>query len=130
MSPLLADAVEKGFCKSRRAILIQGQAQIRNLDSKNELPRFDNSKTQFHSSISGTFSTTSAHKRHWLDEGLCNWGRRAAHHLLWLELPGIDIATADFEFQPAHAQPNCWSAVGVQSNTSVICSMSLSTRRS
>ena len=47
--------------------MIQGQAQIRNLDSKNGWPRFDNSKIQFHSSISDTFSTASTHRRHALN---------------------------------------------------------------
>src|SRR5262249_47458959 len=50
---------KKGFAKDRRAISIQDQAQIRNLDSKKGMPRFDNFKIQFYSSILDTFSTAS-----------------------------------------------------------------------
>jgi hypothetical protein len=41
MSPLLADIVVKRFCPSKRAILIQGQRPIRNVDSKGWPLRFD-----------------------------------------------------------------------------------------
>src|SRR5262249_16260869 len=53
---------QQHFVGCPRAILIQGQAHLRNLDSKKRLPRFDNFKIQFHSSISDTFSTASAHR--------------------------------------------------------------------
>jgi len=48
-----------GFAKDRRAISIQDQAQIRNLDSEKGMPRFDNFKIQFYSSILDTFSIAS-----------------------------------------------------------------------
>jgi len=46
-----------GFAKDHRAISIQDQAQIRNLDSEKGMPRFDSFKIQFYSSILDTFST-------------------------------------------------------------------------
>src|SRR5215813_15232946 len=55
---------KKGFAKDHRAISIQDQAQIRNLDSKKGMPRFDNFKIQFYSSILDTFSTASTRRRH------------------------------------------------------------------
>src|SRR5262249_5839156 len=41
MSLLLADTVVKRFCAPKRAILIQDQAPMRNVDSKNGSCRFD-----------------------------------------------------------------------------------------
>ena len=66
----MTDAVEKGFAKDQRAISIQDQAQIRNLDSKNGMPRFDNFKIQFYSSILDTFSTASTRFGHRTGSGL------------------------------------------------------------
>jgi len=60
----MTDAAKKGFAKAHRAISIRDQAQIRNLDSKKGMPRFDNFKIQFYSSILDTFSTASTLKRH------------------------------------------------------------------
>jgi hypothetical protein len=55
----LTDAVEKRFCSSERARLIQDQAPMRNLDSKIYSPRFDCCVFLFYSLSAATFSTTS-----------------------------------------------------------------------
>jgi hypothetical protein len=58
-SPLWVDAVEKRFCSSEHARLIQDQALMRNLDSKIHSPRFDCCKFLFYSLSAATFSTAS-----------------------------------------------------------------------
>src|SRR5215510_12018483 len=57
--PLLVDAVEKRFCSSERARLIQDQAPMRNVDSKIRSPRFDRCVFLFYSLSAATFSTAS-----------------------------------------------------------------------
>src|SRR5712691_6049870 len=59
---LLADTVEKRFCSSEHARLIQDQAPMRNVDSKIHSPRFDCCVSLFHSFFAVTFSTASAPK--------------------------------------------------------------------
>jgi hypothetical protein len=61
-SPSRADAVEKRFFSSERARLIQDQAQVRNVDSKNHFSRFDCYIFLFHSFRAVTFSTASTHR--------------------------------------------------------------------
>ena len=55
-----ADIVAKVFLPLERAILIQDQAQMRNVDSKVYPPRFDCCAFLFHSIFSATFATVSA----------------------------------------------------------------------
>ena len=59
-----ADIVAKVFLPLERAILIQDQAQMRNVDSKVYPPRFDCCAFLFHSIFSATFATVSAKRRH------------------------------------------------------------------
>src|SRR5215510_3805977 len=61
--PLLVDAVEKRFCSSERARLIQDQAPMRNVDSKIRSPRFDRCVFLFYSLSAATFSTASTRSR-------------------------------------------------------------------
>jgi hypothetical protein len=56
---LMTDAVEKRFCSSERARLIQDQAPMGNLDSKIHSPRFDCCVFLFYSLSAATFSTAS-----------------------------------------------------------------------
>jgi hypothetical protein len=55
----LTDAVEKRFCSSERATLIQDQEQMRNLHSEIPFSGFVRFKFQFHSFFAETFSTAS-----------------------------------------------------------------------
>jgi hypothetical protein len=57
---------EKDFAGGHQATLIQDQARTRNLDSKNRISGFENSKIQFHSSFLDTFSTASTQTDTWL----------------------------------------------------------------
>jgi hypothetical protein len=63
----LADIVAKRFCPSERARLIQGQARMRNVDSKIFRRRFDCCEFLFHRIVAATFATISAHlcRRDW-----------------------------------------------------------------
>src|SRR5688572_646905 len=54
------DTVEKRFCSSERARLIQDQAPMRNVDSEIHSPRFDCCVFLFYSPYAATFSTVSA----------------------------------------------------------------------
>jgi hypothetical protein len=54
-----ADAVEKGFCGSLQARLIQDQLGMRNIDSRDRLARFDCCAFLFYSFFAVTFSTAS-----------------------------------------------------------------------
>src|SRR5262245_39203971 len=93
---LLTDAIEKGFAKDHRAISIQDQAQIRNLDSKKGMPRFDNFKIQFYSSILDTFSTASTHS----DFGQAYGGSEGRTVRTEPSLPAERIATLRTVFNP------------------------------
>jgi hypothetical protein len=57
--PLLTDAVEKRFCSSEWARLIQDRALMRNVDSKIHSLRFDCCVFIFYSLSAVTFSTAS-----------------------------------------------------------------------
>src|SRR5262245_23573368 len=59
-SPEMADCVAKVFWAFRREILIQGQAGMRNNDSKEPALRFDSYKFLFHRARLATFATQSA----------------------------------------------------------------------
>src|SRR5262245_18697052 len=59
-SPEMADCVAKVFWAFRREILIQGQAGMRNNDSKEPALRFDSCKFLFHRARLATFATLSA----------------------------------------------------------------------
>jgi hypothetical protein len=48
---------KEGFAIGPEAILVQGQVQTRDLDSRSGLSRFDNFKIQFYGSVSDTFPT-------------------------------------------------------------------------
>src|SRR5262245_8882232 len=63
-SPEMADCVAKVFWAFRREILIQGQAGMRNNDSKEPALRFDSYKFLFHRARLATFATQSAITRH------------------------------------------------------------------
>jgi hypothetical protein len=60
----MTDAVEKRFCSSEQARLIQDQASMRNVDSKIRSPRFDCCVFLFYSLSAATFSTASTHCGH------------------------------------------------------------------
>jgi hypothetical protein len=62
-SPLLADFVAKRFCVFERATLIQDQASLGNIDSKNPFSRFDCCAFLLASYSSPTFATKSARSR-------------------------------------------------------------------
>jgi hypothetical protein len=62
MSPVLADFVAKQFRTPERAILIQYQVPMRNIDSKNPFSRFDCCAFLLASYSSPTFATKSALK--------------------------------------------------------------------
>jgi hypothetical protein len=61
--PLLADCVAKQFSAPEREIMIQDRAQMRNVDSRTQSPRFDCYKIQFNSARAATFATQSAQMR-------------------------------------------------------------------
>jgi hypothetical protein len=62
---LMTDAVEKRFCSSEQARLIQDQASMRNVDSKIRSPGFDCCVFLFYSLSAATFSTASTQSGHW-----------------------------------------------------------------
>jgi len=57
----MTDAVEKRFCATERARLIQDQAPMRNVDSKIHSLGFDCFKFRFYRFFADTFSTASTH---------------------------------------------------------------------
>jgi hypothetical protein len=59
-----ADFVAKLFCPSERVRLIQDQASMRNVDSRNHSLRFDCCVFSFYSFYAVTFATQSAKSGH------------------------------------------------------------------